>query len=112
MHIYGSDGTWFSERPVPCGLEAEKAKQGILGNLRVKTPIVRLVNQVPLLQQKKELYRKNLQDDNFILRQRIAGVGLFFSLTSTDKCCCRRKRGCKTTGSMLFCKVGKPAKME
>lgn len=41
----------FSERPVPFGSAAEKAKQDTLRNLkRSQLPIVRQVNQVPLLQ--------------------------------------------------------------
>lgn len=63
---------------MPCGSEAERAKQGILGNLRVNTPIVRLVNEVPLFQEKKKIYRKHLKDVNLILGKRVADVGLFF----------------------------------
>lgn len=74
------------------GQKLKRPSKVFLGKLRVMIPIVRLVNQVPVFQHNKEIYRMNLQDVIFILGQRVAGVGHFFSLISTDKCCCRRKK--------------------
>lgn len=85
-------------REKPCGSEAEKTKQGILGNFRVKTSLVRLVNQVPLFQQEKEINRMNLLGAIFILGQRDAGVGHFSQLTNVAVG--EKKKSCKTTESL------------
>lgn len=54
-----------------------------------------------------------MQDVNLILGKRVGGVGLFFSLTLTDNAAVgEKKKSCKTIESMLFCKVGKLAKIE
>lgn len=52
-----------------------------------------------------------MQDVNLILGKRVGSVGLFFSLTD-NAAVGEKKKSCKTIESMLFCKVGKLAKIE
>lgn len=82
----------FQRDQCPVGQKLKRpSKVFLLGVLRVRTPIVGLMNQVPFFQQKKKYKGRFCRMLISFLDKGLQVCG-FLSLTSTDKCCCRRKR--------------------